>query len=152
MRAAAPFLFDRSWRLPLRPEELWAVLSRTDDYPGWWPWLDGFSVDGLHEGAVARFTVRPPLPYHLDLVATVGPIEPARRVEAVIEGDLEGPARLELAEVGSGATEARLVWSVEVRRPLLVRLERVARPALAWAHDLVVGTAARQFQRRALGL
>jgi hypothetical protein len=145
----APFTFDRRWRFPVGQDELWAVLAHTDDFPRWWPWLDGFEADGLHDGARARFSVRPPLPYRLHLTAVLGRVEPAHCIEAAIDGDLTGTARLELAPA-PGGSEARLVWSLQLRRPLLVAAERVARPAMVWGHDRIVSVGVHQFRRRAL--
>lgn len=73
----------------------------------------------------------------------------AALVAARVGGDLEGPARLELAPC-DGGSEARLVWSLVLRRPLLIATERVARPAMVWGHDRIVGVGLRQFRDRAL--
>ncbi|MDQ3147825.1 MAG: SRPBCC family protein [Actinomycetota bacterium] len=143
------FTFDRRWHFEVTPARLWEVLARTGDYPGWWSWLHDFESDGLHPGAAARFTVRPPLPYRLHVTVAIEAVFPAERVEARIGGDLEGTARLEVAPCGDGC-EARLVWSLTLARPLLLRMERVARPAMVWGHDAVVGVGVRQFHRRAL--
>lgn len=126
------------------------MLSGTDDYPRWWPWLGSYQADGLHPGAVARFTVRAPLPYRLHVHVEVTEVVPERLVVVRVGGDLEGPARLELAPARAG-TDARLAWEVELRRPLLLALEGVARPAMVWGHDTIVALGLRQFRRRALG-
>ena len=146
----APFEFDRRWRFDVRACELWDAVSRIDDFPCWWPWLHGLRADGLHTGAVASFTVRPPLPYRLHVTVDVRDVEPERLVAVDIGGDVAGPARLEVRPVGDRASEARLAWTLELRRPALVRLERVARPAMVWGHDTVVALGVRQFRRRAL--
>jgi hypothetical protein len=145
----APFTFDRRWELAAPPGRLWEVLSHTDDYPRWWPWLDRFEADGLRPGSTARFTVRPPLPYRLHVAVTVQRVEPGVSMDVAVSGDLEGPARLEIAPAGGGS-EARLSWTLHLRRPMLVRVERVARPAMVWGHDAVVTMGVRQFRRRAL--
>lgn len=71
-----------------------------------------------------------------------------------MSGDLAGSARLELtacaSPTGDAGTEARLVWSLRLQRPTLVALGRVARPAMVWGHDRIVGVGVRQFRRRAL--
>ena len=144
-----PFTFDRSWDFDLPPDELWAVLARTDDYPRWWSWLDGFSADGLRVGGSARFSVRPPLPYLLHVTVDVDEVVEPTFVAVTIGGDVHGPARLEVRPDGDG-TRARLAWELELQRPMLVALERVARPAMVWGHDTVVGLGIRQFRRRAL--
>lgn len=146
----APFTFDRSWWFDCPPERLWEVVSRTDDYPSWWSWLDWFESDGLHEGAEARFTVRPPLPYRLRIEVEVVELRPGELVATRVGGDLSGRARLELVPAGRG-TGVRLAWSLVLRRPMLVAAERFARPAMVWGHDRVVAIGVEQFRRRALG-
>jgi hypothetical protein len=93
--------------------------------------------------------VRPPLPYRLAISVDVREVVEARVVDGIVDGDLSGPARLEIAAVGGGS-EARLTWDLELSRPSLRRLERVARPAMVWGHDVVVAVGVRRFRRRAL--
>ena len=88
-------------------------------------------------GSVARCVVRPPLPYVLRFDVAVERVVPAALVETTVSGDIEGPARLELSGDGDGA-EARLVWEVDVRDPLLRTAARVARPLMEWGHEWVV--------------
>ena len=145
-----PFRFDRSWRFEVGREALWLVLARTDEFPRWWTWLRRFEVgSGLVDGAVARCVVRPPLPYVLRFDVAVERVVPAALVETTVSGDIEGPARLELSGDGDRA-EARLVWEVDVRDPLLRTAARVARPLMEWGHEWVVDTGVEQFRRRAL--
>jgi uncharacterized protein YndB with AHSA1/START domain len=148
---ATPFRFDRAWHFVVPPEQLWATFERTDRYQEWWPWLRTLTVDGaaLEHGAVARVVIQAPLPYQLHCTVRVEDAEPARRLVTRVSGDLEGPARLELAPSGDG-TEARLAWELEVRSSLLRPLATIARPALAWAHDRIVERGLLQFEARAL--
>ena len=92
-----PFHFDRTWTFTVGPDELWAVLVRTDDFRRWWPWL----------------------------------------------------ARLEVGGNGTGSA-ARLMWDMELRRPVLRAAARFGRPVMEWGHDWVVTTGVEQFLRRAL--
>lgn len=146
-----PFTFDRRWRFDVPVADLWAAVSRVERFPEVWSWLDHFEAEGLRPGATARFSVRPPLPYRLHVTVVVDEVEPERCVTVTIGGDIEGPARLEVAPLDSGGSEARLAWTLRLRRPALVRLERLARPAMVWGHDTVVAIGVRQFRRRALG-
>jgi uncharacterized protein YndB with AHSA1/START domain len=146
----APFSFDRRWRFDVAAAELWAAVSRVEEFPRVWSWLDRFDAEGLYPGATARFSVRPPLPYRLNVTVEVAEVEPERLVVVSIGGDVAGPARLEITPLGDGASQARLTWTLELKRPALVRLDRVARPAMVWGHDTVVGMGVRQFRRRAL--
>lgn len=146
---ATPFRFDRTWQFPIPPAELWTVLNRTDDYVDWWSWLREFDSEGLRAGAVARCTIQSPLPYSLRCRIRIEALRAPHSIDTMISGDLRGPARLEIRPAGSGSA-ARLVWSVALANPVLAGLSRVARPAMAWAHDQVVSLGAEQFRRRAL--
>lgn len=144
-----PFRFDRTWEFPVPAERLWDVLERTDEYPGWWSWLREFEADGLVAGTEARFVVQSPLPYALRCTIRVDELEPAARVVTTVAGDLRGPARLEVTPDGPGC-RARLAWELTPGSFLLRRLAVIGRPAMVWAHDLVVATGVAQFRRRAL--
>jgi len=141
---------DRSWEFPVEPEALWEVLTRTADYRSWWSWLRSLETpDGLSEGSLARCEIGPPLPYVLRLSIEVVRVVPLRSVETRVDGDLSGPARLEVEPAGTGS-RARLVWELVTRRPVLHLATRVARPLLQWGHDWCVDTGVAQFRRRAI--
>jgi uncharacterized protein YndB with AHSA1/START domain len=149
----SPFRFDRSWHFGVSPEELWATLSRTERYRSWWPWLREFDLEGggeaLRTGAVAHVVIQAPLPYQLRCDVRVVDAVVDELLVTEVDGDLTGPARLELRPTGDG-TEARLAWELELRAPLLRSLARVARPAMAWAHDRIVERGLVQFEGHAL--
>jgi uncharacterized protein YndB with AHSA1/START domain len=150
----SPFHFDRSWRFGVTPEDLWATLARTDRYREWWPWLREFTVDADHDaalttGAIAQVVIQAPLPYQLHLTVRVVDAVTNERLVTEVDGDLAGPARLELSPTADG-TDARLVWALELRNPLLRSFAVVARPAMAWAHDRIVERGLEQFEGHAL--
>jgi uncharacterized protein YndB with AHSA1/START domain len=147
--ALAPFRFDRTWTFDVPPGELWAVLERTGEFRRWWPWLRELSGDGLVPGGRSRCVVRAPIPYTLRFTVAVAELVPGRLVGAEVDGDLAGPARLEIAPADGGST-VRLAWEMELRRPVLRAAARVGRPVMEWGHDWVVGTGVEQFLRRAL--
>lgn len=63
--------------------------------------------------------------------------DPAAVIDAIVHGDLEGKARLEMAPSGSG-TRIEVAWTVEMmQRPMRIA-SRVAHPLLQWGHDRVV--------------
>jgi uncharacterized protein YndB with AHSA1/START domain len=144
-----PYEFDRSWRFAVPRAELWDLFAGTDQYRRWWTWLREFDSPALEPGAVARCVIGPPLPYALHLRIALTAVEPGTTLTADVDGDLAGPARLDVAEDGEAST-ARLSWSLEPRRPLLRRASRVARPVLEWGHNWVVATGVEQFRSRAL--
>lgn len=146
---SAPFRYDRHFPLDIAPADLWALLQRTDQYVAWWSWLQTLDGGGLHVGDVAACVVRAPLPYSLEFTVCVEEVVPEASVATRVDGDLHGPARLEIMPTGSGCT-ARLSWELELRDRVLSPLSRVTRPAMRWAHDRVVDVGLAEFRRRAI--
>jgi uncharacterized protein YndB with AHSA1/START domain len=146
---AAPFHFDRRFTFAVGPAVLWETLTRTDQYPQWWNWLREFDSEGLRAGQTARCVIRAPLPYVLRFDVHVDRVVEGELVSTHIDGDLDGPARLEVTPAPDGCA-ARLVWSLRLRDPVLRRVALVGRPAMSWAHDRIVDIGVRQFEERAL--
>ncbi|HEY3672130.1 MAG TPA: SRPBCC family protein [Acidimicrobiia bacterium] len=152
----SPFRFDRAWHFGVTPAELWSTLSHTDRYREWWPWLRTFAIDGgdgdedvLATGRTAHVVIQAPLPYQLHCDVRVDEAVRDQRLVTTVDGDLHGPARLELQAV-DGGTEARLAWEFELRAPMLRTLSIIGRPAMAWAHDRIVERGLAQFEGHAL--
>lgn len=146
---SAPFRYDQRFALAVDPDTLWGILERTDDYVDWWSWLQSLEGGGLREGDEARCVVRAPLPYSLRFTVHVQEVVAVERVLTRVDGDLVGPARLEITPTPAGC-EARLAWELELRDPWLRPLARVTRPAMQWAHDRVVEVGLTDFRRRAI--
>ncbi|HEX7522181.1 MAG TPA: SRPBCC family protein [Acidimicrobiia bacterium] len=146
---SAPFATDGSWEFAVTPDEFWATVERTDMYTEWWSWLREFECDGLFEGALAKCLIRAPLPYSLDLSIAVIECAPAEFIMTRISGDLDGDARLEITPADDGCS-VRLMFALEVQDNVLRQLARFARPMMVWAHDRVIDTGLREFERRAL--
>ena len=145
----APFRFDRSFDLDATPAELWRALAATDRYPEWWSWLRVLEGAELREGTVAQCVVRAPIPYTLEFEVAVQRVVPHEVIDTHVHGDLEGPARLEISPRPQGCA-ARLAWTLEMRDALLRPFSVLARPVLMWAHDRLIATGLRDFERRAL--
>lgn len=148
---SAPFEFDRTWRFDVSVDELWGAFNDTSAYPSIWPWLRDFSATPLESGGAADFRVRPPLPYTLHFVVTLDDVVRPEHVRASVGGDVRGPASLVLSPTAEGGSQARITWSLELVRPMLRRIEPVARRPMIWGHDAVVALGVRQFRRRVLG-
>ncbi len=145
-----PFRYDRTLTFAADPEELWRTITRTDEFPRWWPWLRELSGDGLVPGGRSSCVVRAPVPYTIRFTVTVQKVVPGRRVEATVDGDLAGPAELEVRPGADGGSAVRLAWDLELRRPVLCAAARIGRPVMEWGHDWVVTTGLEQFRSRAL--
>lgn len=146
------FRFDRTWRFPLGADELWAVLDRTTDYPRWWPWLRRFDVSppAMAPGTVATCAISAPVvPFGIHFSLEVLDVEPARRVDVAVRGDLAGAAHLSLTPTDDG-TDLRLHWALDFCHPLFGPAARAVRPLAQRGQDWVVATGVLQFRRRAL--
>jgi uncharacterized protein YndB with AHSA1/START domain len=144
-----PFRFDRAWEFPLSPDEFWEAVARVDEFPRWWGWLRSFRSDGLVAGSRSDFIVQSALPYKLHFEVVLDRVEPPRSVEAIIGGDLAGPASLDIERAGEGC-RARLAWELEPRDALLRTMASISRPLMAWSHDQVVRLGIAQFRRQLL--
>ncbi|MGZ8762485.1 MAG: SRPBCC family protein [Acidimicrobiia bacterium] len=143
-----PFTFDRTWVFATPPDDFFATICRTDEFTEWWSWLRRCEIEGVHSGARADCVIQAPLPYALRLTIAIEAVETGALIVTQVEGDLHGPARLEIAPHPDGCT-ARLVWSLELRDPVLRNVAIFARPAMVWAHDRVVDAGVADFERRA---
>jgi uncharacterized protein YndB with AHSA1/START domain len=143
----APFSFDRSWGFAVSTERFWATVSDTREFPRWWGWLRSFESEGLVDGATTEFVVQGALRYQLHFVVRVDRVVATERVDTTVDGDLVGPASLELEPTDEGCT-ARLLWHLEPREPLLRRRSQLSHPLLTWSHDQVVAMGVAQFRRR----
>ncbi len=137
---------DRRYRLPLTPGEVWARVSSVDEYPSWWPWLRAFDGADLVAGAMWSCEVRPPLPYSVRFVLTVGETVPERSVAATVRGDIVGTAMIEIEPQVDGS-EVHLVADLGPDNRALRMMSVAARPLVRFGHDWVLDTAARQFAR-----
>ncbi|HVF74392.1 MAG TPA: SRPBCC family protein [Acidimicrobiales bacterium] len=146
------FRFDRTWRFRLPPEDLWAVLDRTREYPRWWPWLRRFDVSppALAPGTVATCAISAPVvPFGIHFSVEVLDVVPARRIDVAVRGDLAGGASLHLTPTDEG-TDLRLQWALDFCHPLFGPAARAVRPLAQRGQDWVVATGVLQFRRRAL--
>lgn len=131
------------------PEQLWHAMEEADQFESWWSWLSEFRLEGgaLVPGAVLRGVVAPPLPYRMRIWVELTECEPYRRIDAVVRGDLEGEARLELHGSGDGSS-VDVGWTVEMMQRPMRLASRFGHPLLQWGHDMVVATTVAGFRRR----
>ncbi len=140
---------DRRYRFAAERAELWAAIAGVDQYRSWWPWLREFDGQELCAGAVWACQVQPPLPYTLRFRIRLQEVEEGEHVEATIDGDIVGTARLDLVDLTRGC-EARLTSHLWPANRALQKVAVVARPVVRRGHDWVLDTGLRQFRARAL--
>lgn len=124
-------------------------MQEVDQFETWWPWLHEFRLEGgtLKTGAVLHGVVAPPLPYRMRLRVELTDCEPPTEIDAVIHGDLEGEARIEIRPGEVGCT-AEVAWTVEMMQRPMRLASRFGRPLLQWGHDRVVEITVAGFRRR----
>jgi uncharacterized protein YndB with AHSA1/START domain len=128
---------------------LWEIIQEVDQFESWWPWLEDFRLhgDSLCTGAVLSGVVAPPLPYRMHIEIELTRCEPARLIEALIRGDLEGDATIELHDRGAD-TEVEVAWTVEMMQTAMRLADRFTHPVLQWGHDRVVELTIAGFRKR----
>ncbi len=140
---------DRRYHFAAPPQAVWEGLSATSSFRDWWPWLRELDAAGLVEGDTWRCVVRPPLPYVLRFTIRIDELVLHREVSATVEGDIAGPARLDLSPLGDG-TELRLRSAMSATSRAFSVVARLATPLVRRGHDWVLDTGAAQFADRAL--
>jgi carbon monoxide dehydrogenase subunit G len=152
--ASSPYVLEYEGRfdLPAPPQEVWSALEHVERFETWWGWLGQFRLegDGLTEGSVLHGVVAPPLPYRMRLRVELLDCDPPHRIDASVDGDLVGQARLELEPEGAG-TRARVAWEIEMMQRPMRAACRVAFPLLRWGHDRVVDATVAGFRRHLRG-
>jgi hypothetical protein len=143
---------DRWYDVPADRDTVWAAFGRTGHYRSWWPWLVEFDRGQLAVGERWACAVSPPLPYVVRFTIELTVVEAPSVVEAVVDGDVVGDARLEVLDADAGADGCRihLVSDLAPGNAALQVIAATARPIVRRGHDWVLDTGARQFVDRAL--
>lgn len=130
---------------------MWDVIQEVDRFEDWWPWLEEFHLEGdsLRQGAVLTGVVAPPLPYRMRILVELLRCDPPNSMAALIHGDLEGEAHVEISPHGAG-TIVEVAWTVEMMQRPMRLADRFAHPLLQWGHDRVVDVTIAGFRRRLL--
>lgn len=124
--AGAEYQFRSSWWLPGVPvARVFDAVVDLESYPRWWP--DVRSVRRIDDDT-AEVVCRSSLPYRLVISMHREHQDPvAGRVRVRLGGDLEGILAGVLRAAGGG-TRLEILQQVRARKPLLRRLDVVARP------------------------
>jgi carbon monoxide dehydrogenase subunit G len=148
--AGSPYVIEYEGRFsfPAPPQEVWSAVEHFERFESWWGWLGELRVEGpgLAAGSVLHGVVAPPLPYRMRLRVVLLECVPPRSVDASVNGDLVGHARLVLEPEGTG-TRASVAWEIEMMQRPMRMAARVAAPLLRWGHDRVVDATVAGFRR-----
>ena len=139
---------DRTFPIEADPGAVWSSLCRPERYQVVWPWLKAFDGEALAEGERWTCAVQPPLPYVVRFGLSLHTVVEGERVEADVDGDIRGWARLTVAPAPHG-TDLRLASALEPATLLLRGVLRAAPPVARFGHDWVLDTGADQFRSRA---
>jgi uncharacterized protein YndB with AHSA1/START domain len=133
----------------ISPQQLWDVIGEFDQFEAWWPWLEEFRLEGesLETGTVLHGVIAPPVPYRMRIQIELTKCEPAQRIEALIHGDLEGEASVQLGTRAIGSS-VEVAWTVEMMQRPMRMADRIAHPFLRWGHDRVVELTLAGFRQR----
>jgi hypothetical protein len=131
------------------PPELWRAMEEMDRFEMWWSWLEEFRLEGdsLAAGSVLHGVIAPPLPYRMRIRVELTHCDPCRHVDALVHGDLEGEAQLDMRGAGTGSI-VDVAWTVEMMQRPMRMASRFAHPLMQWGHDMVVGITVAGFRRR----
>lgn len=140
---------DRRFAVEAEPDEVWSSLCRPERYRSVWPWLRDFDGTVLAAGERWWCAVQPPLPYVVRFGLVLHTVVEGERVEADVDGDIRGWARLVVLPAVHG-TDLHLVSALEPATTLLRTVLRAAPPVARFGHDWVLDTGARQFRARAV--
>lgn len=128
---------------------VWAAMADVDSYRTWWPWLRRFEAEALATDRLWRCVVRPPLPYTVTFAIAFTRVVERSVVEARVTGDVVGDAELTLRDADAGC-EVVVRSDLRPDSPFLRLLARTVPGVARYGHDWILGTGARQFERRAL--
>jgi len=129
------YRFRDTWLLAAAPKLVFDTVVDLEKYPVWWS--DVRSVSQV-DGDTAELICRAALPYRLVLrMHRVEQDERAGRLRVKLTGDLEG--FLAGLVLGSGEeTRLEITQEVVARKPLLRRLDPLARPLFRANHALMM--------------
>ena len=140
---------DRHFPMPASRAVVWDALGRPDRFDETWPWLRSFDGSELRAGVTWRCEVQPPVPYRVRFAIHLREVVEGELIEAEVDGDVAGSARLELVD-GELGTDLWLRSELAPGNGLLRSILRVMPPLARYGHDWILDTGARQFRDQRL--
>ncbi|AYY13677.1 hypothetical protein EF847_14210 [Actinobacteria bacterium YIM 96077] len=136
-RPARSYAFESVWSIDAPVERCWEFLAAPgQQWHDWWPHLHAIRIwrtDGV-AGSRARCLWKTPLGVLLRTQLCVVDVEPLRRVEMSVDGDLDGTGTVRFAGAGERTTRIEVTWRV-VTKPWWMNVTAPAlAPIFAWSH------------------
>jgi hypothetical protein len=139
MSRLTEYHFEEQWFVDAPPEDVFPIIRKIADYPGWWTeFLDAQKrndIDG--PGAIVAVHVKSSLPYHMYFEIEAVREEPPRIAEVRVRGDLIGSMKWTLRPEGSG-TRLFFEETVTTGKALLNVLAPLFKPFFAWNHEIMM--------------
>ncbi|MET0661708.1 MAG: SRPBCC family protein [Ilumatobacteraceae bacterium] len=152
---------DRRYAFAASADEVWAALTRVDEYAHWWPWLVGFDGTDFEVGSRWHCTVRSPLRYSVHFDVELVEVRAAELAAAKVGGDITGTATLTVTPFDRGndrgrvdrgrdehGSDLRLVSDLQSNVGLVATVDRWAPRLAAASHRWILDTGFRQFRDR----
>ncbi len=138
-RKGVPYRFVTRWRVKAPREEIFAVLTDSENLTRWWPSVyrrvqpigPPPGPDGV--GKRLLLDTQGWLPYRLRWELRVVEHQPPSRLALEASGDFVGSGVWTLAKDGN-ATEVKYVWAIRAQKPLLRHLSFLLKPVFALNH------------------
>ncbi|WP_137891906.1 SRPBCC family protein [Ramlibacter sp. 2FC] len=149
--ASTSYRLTTLWQFeaPLAP--VWEAIVLAEAWPTWWPGIESVVTlapgDAHGLGARRLWRCKSALPYRLSFTTCVTRIEPLRRIEGQVEGELEGRGCCRLWTEG-GLTQVRHDWQVRTTPLWMNLLAPLTRPLFRWNHDALMRAGGRGLARR----
>jgi uncharacterized protein YndB with AHSA1/START domain len=138
MTARYHFLSD--FTMTSSREAVWSALSATEEWPSWWRWLKRIDVvraatSDTGIGAVYRNHIGSPTGYAFRFQGEIVDVDPSRRIDLLLSGEIVGRVRYIVSDEPSGGTHVSYAQLVETPKWWMNLLAPIARPGFNWNHD-----------------
>ncbi len=136
--------FEDRWRVPFPAEKVWDVLSRPEDYPGWWRgvYLSAAALD--KDKRRVAVVARGWLPYKLRFTIETLRTEKPKLIEFRATGDFVTDVSRWVLKPQGEETVVTLEWNPRVEKPVVKILSPILKPLFHWNHEWTMKRGERQ--------
>lgn len=137
---AARYHFLSEFTMTSGRDAVWAALLAAEEWPSWWRWLKRIEIVGAATsadgaGAVYRNHIGSPTGYSFTFESEIVEVDPLRRIDMTLTGEIDGRIRYLLSDGPSGGTRISYAQLVETPKWWMNLLAPIARPGFTWNHD-----------------